>query len=134
MSVDNYDFVLEGGTCSLKYSLEPVAFYWRFLTLGNRRGNENRRQWIAPLSGHVSSDGCARRGSHKALTASPSSVPRSSSAAATRRMPRRPQPVLANQAAERRRHASGRELRRRVTVVTRSSRITYPVSNLPAKA
>jgi len=55
-----------------------------------------------PLSGHVSSDGCARRGSHKALTASPSSVPRSSSAAATRRMPRRPQPVLANQAAERR--------------------------------
>ena len=69
MSVDNYDFVLEGGTCSLKYSLEPVAFYWRFLTLGNRRGNENRRQWIAPLSGHVSSNGCARR-VHKALTAS----------------------------------------------------------------
>ena len=49
MSVDNYDFVLEGGTCSLKYSLEPVAFYWRFLALGNRRGNENRGQWIAPL-------------------------------------------------------------------------------------
>jgi len=47
MSVDNYDFVLEGGI----YSLEPVAFYWRFLTLGNRRGNENRGQWIAPFVG-----------------------------------------------------------------------------------
>ena len=51
MSVDNYDFVLEGGTCNLKYPLEPVAFYWRFLALGNRRGNENRGQWIAPFVG-----------------------------------------------------------------------------------
>lgn len=106
MSVDNYDFVLEGGTCSLKYSLEPVAFYWRFLALETVAATKIEGNRLPPLSGHVSSDGCARRGSHKALTASPSSVPRSSSAAATRRMPRRPQPVLANQAAERRRHAS----------------------------
>ena len=75
MSVDNYDFVLEGGTCSLKYSLEPVAFYWRFLALETVAATKIEGNRLPPLSGHVSSDGCARRGSHK-VTASPSSVPR----------------------------------------------------------
>ena len=70
MSVDNYDFVLEGGTCSLKYSLEPVAFYWRFLALETVAATKIEGNGLPPLSGHVSSDGWARRGSHKALTAS----------------------------------------------------------------
>src|SRR6516162_2226054 len=133
MSVDNYDFVLDGGTCSLKYSLEPVAFYWRFLALETVAATKIEGNRLPPLSGHVSSDGCARRGSHK-VTASH----RVCRVEQRRRDPAdaAPSPARPRQPGRRAAQARerGRELRRRVTVVTRSSRITYPVSNLPAKA